>query len=423
MRVWLAVLSLVVPAAPAAAALSTGTLRLADVLAEAARVNPGLQAARSAWEAAAQVPAQAAALPDPEVEEMHVVRDRSMPGDPMMDQFSVSQTLPFWGKRALRGQAASLDAEMAEQAYRAKAWEVRSEAVKAYEEIFYLDRTVQILGEQESVLRRVARVAEQKYAVGREPQASVFRAQVELARLGTDLLTAREEAVSARARLNALLDRPPLAPLGTPQAGRVPAGRWDGEALAQAALAGRPELLALRALAGRRDAERRLALRRYFPDFMVGYAQTGDASDSLPYDGRASQSLRLGVSLPVWLGKTRAAARESRSARDAARLSLADLVNETRWRVADLSVRCETAARLDALYGDTVLPQARAALDAAQGAYEAGETGFQDLLDAQRQLLRSELEQARHRADFRIARAELERVVAEPLPQPQGEAK
>lgn len=405
-------------AASPAPAPSTAAVSLAEVSAGVLQDNPELAAARKAWEAAEQAPPQARALSDPKVDLMGMIAP--FESWPENGQVTVSQDVPFWGKRSLRGQAAGLEAEVARQAYRAKTLEVLSQTVRAYYELYYLGRTEAILEEQTSVLERLARVADKKYAVGKEPQAMVFRAQAELAALATDLVTAQQEQVSARARLNALLGRLPWSPLGAPEAPPRPASGWDARALGQAALSARPELLALRATQGESAALRRLALRRFFPDFMVGYRYMGAG---MSFSGRAAHAGMLGLTLPLWAQRDAAGLREARARQAASRLSAEDLANRTRFEVEDLVVKLETSARLYKLYDDTVLPQAQSALDATQSAYESDSASFLDFMDAERALLRFELEQERHRVDYAEGLAELERVVGGPLPRPRGDKR
>ena len=405
---------------------STGRLRrpvsLGSVMELAQKDNPELKASRQAWLAAAQVPAQASAFDDPMINVSHMLVDLQTKAGPLQNQFSISQKIPFWGKRALRGQAASMAAEVARQAFRAKSLEIMDETVRAYYGLYFLDRAVAILNDQQSVLNRFSRSAIKKYTVGAAPEAQAFRAQVELAKLENDLVTAEEEQKSARARLNALLNRPPLAPLGRLERPEDPAFRWDDAALERQALARRPEILALSALKNRSEAERRLAIRNYFPDLTLGYqySQIGGGTTNMPYDGQAAQAVTFGINLPIWLNKENAALRQSRAALAASESSLDDMTNETRYQVVDLSVKADTAARLFKLYQDTVLPQAQAALDSAQSAYEGGKSGFLDLLDSERSLLSFELDQERHRVDFEIAVADLERVAGGALSETQG---
>ncbi|MDE1975679.1 MAG: TolC family protein [Elusimicrobia bacterium] len=396
-------------------------MSLASVLELAQKDNPEIQAARHAWAAAANVPEEARAFDDPTLNVSHMLTGmrkapQTMAG-PMGDQITITQNIPFWGKRALRGQAASMAAEVSRQALRAKSLEIMDRTVRAYYGIYFLDQAIAILEEQQSVMNRFSRSATEKYTVGRAPESEALRAQVELAKIENDLVTAEEKQKSARARLNALLDRSPEAPLGRLERPENPDFRWNETAWSEQALAMRPEILALRALKNKNAAERRLAIRDYFPDLTLGYqySEIGGGTTNLPYDGQDAQALSFGLNLPIWLNKENAALRQSRENLAASESGLQDMVNETRYQVENLSVKADTAARLFKLYEDTVLPQAQAALDSTQNAYEAGRASFLSLLDSERSLLSFELDQERHRVDFEIAVADLERVSGGPL--------
>ncbi len=392
--------------------ISTGPITLEAVTAAALRDNPELKAARKALEAAAQLPAQAGALPDPALTVTHMTTPVQTKAGPLDDKISLTQKFPFPGKRGLGRDAAAAEAEVARQAARAKALEIAARAARAFYDLYYVERSLEILGEQQEVLDGIARVANDKYAVGKAPQAMVFKAQVELAKLGEELLTARELRESARAALNALLNRPPAAPLGAPRAPAAAPAVPEADRLEALALEARPELLALKALEAKREKERKLALRQYFPDLMLGYEYTfiGSGTTAMSYDGRDAKGVMAGINLPLWLGRNRAAVKGKEAARDAARATLEDMTNQTRWQVRDLWAKADTAARLLALYDTTVLPQASAALEAMQAAYGADKAGFLDLLDSQRTLLDSELQQAANRAALAVALAELDRV-------------
>lgn len=392
--------------------VSTGTIALEDVLAAARRDNPQIAGARRAWEAAAELPAQAGALEDPDITLSHMFDSSKAMGTPPTDKLSISQKLPFPGKRGLRRKAAAAGTEVARQALRAKELEIAARTTQAFYALYYVGRSIEILKEQRDVLAGAADTAAKKYAVGKTPQAMVFKAQVELARIGEDLLTARQERLSARSSLNALLNRPPGAPLGSPAAPRAPVFAMDTPRLTAAALADRPELLALKALEGKNLAERRLALRQYYPDFVLGYTYSavGSGTSSLSFHGTEGQEAMLGFNVPLWGGRNKAAVREKAAELDASRAGLADMENTTRWQVEDLSVKADTAARLFGLYRTTVLPQASAALKSVQAAYQADAAGFLDLLDSERSLLAFELQQEKNRVDFAVDMAELARV-------------
>ena len=77
----------------------------------------------------------------------------------------------------------------------------------------------------------------------------------------------------------------------------------------------------------------------------------------------------------------------------------------------------ETANRSIRLYRQTLLPQARQALDAANTAYQAAQIDFLSFLDAQRTLLKLKIEeQQRALRDYRQHLAQLEQAVGMILP-------
>ena len=62
----------------------------------------------------------------------------------------------------------------------------------------------------------------------------------------------------------------------------------------------------------------------------------------------------------------------------------------------------------------------RQALDAVRAAYQSGQAGYVELVEAQRTLLAFELTEARARADRLISLARIEALVAGPVPTVTG---
>ena len=73
------------------------------------------------------------------------------------------------------------------------------------------------------------------------------------------------------------------------------------------------------------------------------------------------------------------------------------------------------ALRKTQLYRDGLVPKAEQALNASYTAFQAGETDFLNLLDAQRQWLDFQLSYQRALTDLAIARAEIEMLTGEEL--------
>ena len=170
------------------------TLSVDALIGVALNANPGLKAARQRWSAESERPVQAKALPDPQLAVSQMAENLETRAGPIKGKIGISQAVPFYKKRALRGEAAIKRAEAAHQAYRAEDLKLRARVVRSYYELYYLRRAVDILGEQVDLLRHFARVAEKKYAVGKAPQAMVFRAQAELSRMQNNVVTAEQKS-------------------------------------------------------------------------------------------------------------------------------------------------------------------------------------------------------------------------------------
>jgi cobalt-zinc-cadmium efflux system outer membrane protein len=376
--------------------------------------NPGVLAAKARWEAARHTAGAAKAWPDPELKISKAFHSIETAGGPITGGIKIAQPIPYPGKRALSSQAAMRRAEAAKQGYLAHRWKVRAAVTRTHNRLYYLRSAEKILGEQVELLRHFSRVAEKKYAVRRGPQAMVFRAQAELSRMQNQVTTNQQEQASTRTELNALLNHKPWAKIGPLNAPPHPSGILKVETLRARALAHRPELLAARALSQSGQAERRLARREFFPDFLLGYEYTSIGTGSgLTGTGRDASAATVGISIPLWGRRDRHRAAQGREA--AADFNAQNVENQTLSLVEDLTVRVDTSQRLHAVDQNTVLPQIRAALKATLSGYESDAVSFLDLLDVERTLLELEIKHIRHLTMYHDMIAQLERAIGEEL--------
>jgi outer membrane protein TolC len=102
---------------------------------------------------------------------------------------------------------------------------------------------------------------------------------------------------------------------------------------------------------------------------------------------------------------------------EAMKRMLVDMENETRTMVSEHWAEIATAARRSqTLYRASQVPLARQALKAAEVAYSNGKVDFMAYIEAQRALLRYQIEEAAARRDLREAVARLEQTVGTSLP-------
>lgn len=393
------------------AAAQENTLPLSEALRIARDGNPMLRAARSSAAAAAERVGPAGALPDPQLQLGLMNRMAAEFGstmDPMtMDQVQLMQMLPWPGKlgnakRAARHRAAAAGADAAEQE-RMLGAQVRM----AYFEIAFADRALDVMTRTRDLLRDFTDVAVTMYAVGSGVQQDVLRAQVEVARMSEEITRMGQMRVAAAARLNALLGREATSPIPAVVLPELPAAEPPPiDTLIAWALASRPALHAGAERVAAADAALRAARRELFPDFQVGvqYQRRPAFPDMV--------SFMIGINVPIFAGARQLPMRREMAAmRDMSRAELLNLRNEAIARIIETRARAVQDRTLGRLYGTSIVPQARAAVQAALASYRVGRVTFLQLVDNQLTVNRYEIETYRLLADYHQAVGELEALV------------
>lgn len=396
----------------AATRVRAGQLVLDDLVAEARRQNPEIQAARDRALAMASVPRQASALDDPTVSwEAWNIPDSLRVDRADNNIFRVAQKLPFPGKRRLAGDVATYDAEREAHDAASVELQVVTEVKVAYATLWEAHERLAILRREQELVQRFARIAEQRYASGGATQADLLRAQGELSHVATDLAVEPLNLESVRAELNALLGRRPDEPLGEPEPLPVPRLDTTPQTLADAALENRPDLAAQSSAIAREESAEELAHKSYYPDFEVSVGRFVNYGANDGFGAMAS------ITLPFAnLEKYDAGVAEARARVSSARAERKRLEDQVRRQVQQTYLRARAALLRYELLVGTHLPQSDEALRVAEGAYETGTLGFLDVVDTLRRMNAVHLEHATAQADFERARAELERVVGEELP-------
>jgi len=165
----------------------------------------------------------------------------------------------------------------------------------------------------------------------------------------------------------------------------------------------RPALLAAQERVRAADAGYRQARRELYPDFTISveYGQRPQYTDML--------SLMVGVSVPLWAGGRQLPLRREMEAMRASDDAMArNLTNETFAMLTELRAEAERARRLTTLYGQAILPQDRAAVDAAMSAYRVGTADYMTLVESEMTVNRYEIELVRLAAGWQRAAAGIE---------------
>jgi outer membrane protein TolC len=379
--------------------------------------NLQIKAAKKDWEAALQKISQVKTLPDPVLSYAHFGQSIETRLGPQRNKISVSQQIPFFGKLGIKGEIAEKSAGVFEQQYNAVKADVVLRVKESYFSLFLIDRSIRIFQEEKAVFRRLSEIATKKYEMGQAGQQDSLKAQLEISKVTEKLLTLHQIRKAVIADLNSLLNRETDTPFGETGEFTLPEMEVSLEQLMDWAGKNRPELRRAQSVIQTNSENLKLAKKGYYPDFriMLDYIDIGAGTTAQPEDGRNSWMASIGINIPIWQKKRRAAEAEAAIRIKSSEDSHRDLVNKTFSQINALFFEVITAQEQIALYEFSLLPQAEQTLKASEVGYLAGKVDFLDLLDSERMILMIKNGYYKILAELGKSFARLERLVGKDL--------
>ncbi len=404
----------------AAAELQLGTL-----IEEALEGNPELALLQERLAVERSRIPRAGALEDPsfKVDFSNVpLSEFDLDSSPMSGiQFTLSQQLPYWGKRNARERMAAHSAAAMEASYLDREGVIVNLVKQSYFTLAFLDKAIEITIENEALLRNFIRITQTKYAVGTGLQQDVLKAQVTLSSLKDDLIELRRRRGHAEAELNTVLNQSPQRPLGPVEMRQPSPFLYKTDDLQQMALERRPALRQLRAQVAHWEAAEDLARADHRPDFdlSIGYRQRSIADDAVT--GSDFISVAVAANLPVYAGRKQ----DYRSVEMRARGAVAEAEFEVRRQqifveIRKLAVDIEAHQEQTALFKTAIIPQAEQSLRAAMAGYQVDKVDFLTLLNNQVSLQNFEIGYFRHLMAYEKSLAQVEAIVGTRLFEPRA---
>ncbi|MFN7085245.1 MAG: TolC family protein [Burkholderiales bacterium] len=402
----------VLPAAPSAVSLD-------KLVAEALQNNPEIRAAHKEQAAAAERVAPAGALDDPMLEAGIV----SLPSnslrfdreDMTMKMIGLSQRFPYPGKRGLREDVAAREAQAAGYNYQEIANRIIRDLKLAYFDLGLVIASTRLVENTKLIIEQLLRIAETRYAVGQGTQADVLKAQTQLSKMMDELIRLERERPMAEAELNRALGRSAAAPAPLPEAASLGETKLQLQALYEAALRARPQLLALEKTIARNEKALELAQKDYYPDFDVRFSY--GQRETMPDGTRRADlvNFTVAINLPVWRERKLAPrVAEAQAMRDQARMMYEAQRNELGAKLRQQVATAEQSLRSARLYRSDILPQARLTAEASLAAYKVGRADFMTLLDSQMAVLNYEIAYATAVTNYNKALAEIDLITGGP---------
>jgi outer membrane protein TolC len=276
--------------------------KLADLLAEAERNNPQIQAALHGWDSAKQISSQVSTLPDPQFVLQHVSVGSPRPfagysnSDFAYVGIGASQDIPYPGKLRLRGDIARKDADVIHEKSESVRRAVLAGVKMAYFRLGYFAKQQSILAGDSQLLQQVEQAAESRYRNGMGNQQEVLQAQLERTKLLREIATNQLETGKVQAEIKQFLNRSQSSPDLEVAELSESAPAYTFDQLLDTAKANNPEISGAQKMIERQGLQVDLAKKDFYPDFNVQYMwQRTD-----PTQFRAYYMLTLGVRIPIY---------------------------------------------------------------------------------------------------------------------------
>jgi len=356
------------------ASVLAGELRLQDLIDEALKGSPEIQAARAKAAASEFRVPQSRSLPDPMVmagyQNVGTSRFTYNENSDSQFVFSASQQFFFPGKQALRGEAASREAESLTASAKAVRLRTIATVKELYYELFLVHRSMELVRENSAFLHKVEDAALARYASGGGMQQDVLMTQTEkYMLLGRDEML-QQKIKTLEAALNAMVGRDQAAPLDRPAPPVfAPYSQPLSELIAQA-YENSPEVKARERMVASLGAKVRVAEREYYPDITVtgNYGLKGQDYEDM-------WSLSTTVNIPLYyttkqrpaVHEAEASLREAKNELQTVRLRLASAIRENHALL-------QTSERLMDLYRQGLNQKIHQDFQAALASYATGKT-------------------------------------------------
>jgi outer membrane protein, heavy metal efflux system len=366
--------------------------------------SPLLRVAGAQIDAAGAGIVTARAYPNPEIAGMAGRQRARVAGVPPGGYyaFSFSQPLELPSIRQTRLRVAELTLESTGFARSEARLAVRSAVKQAFFDCLRRGGEITLARENLDLIEDLRRRIEIRVSVGEAGKLELVRADAEVATTRTVVRSAQLRRMNAVAALRAAMNAPADSDLEPEGALSPPAVLPALDALREEVLANFPALALARAEIRRAEARlaSEIALRKPQPALISEYESEPEI-----------HTFRFGVAIPIpgWnkrkgpIAEAEASLRQMRALADLRRLEITAALEAAygRYQVGNQQV---------AAFEQGALKQAEAALKGAEAAYQFGERGILEVLDAQRVLRAVRLDHLNAQFDRQSALIELEQL-------------
>lgn len=381
---------------------------LSQLLAEAQANNPQLSAADHEARAARQMASQVTTLPDPKFtyQQFSVGSPKPFAGYTNNDfayiGVGASQEFPYPGKLRLRGEVAERDADTKQAEVGVIGTSIADEVKADYLQLAYLQQTLGILQQNETVLDQLIQDATAHYQVGQGMQQDVLEAQVNRTKIVREITMHHQQMWRIQAHLKGLLDRDQQLPDIVTEGLTASRLKATSDELLAVVKKNNPQLQVDASAIQKQDAQVASAKREGKPDFELGYMYQNTDRKYRDY-----YMLTFNIRLPR-KKRVNAEIAEAQEKLIASQQTLNAHLAQQLSQVQQLYVQASSDEEQLKEFREGLIPQSDAAYRATLSAYTSNKDQFTHVLSYFTDLLNLKLEYAETLLDHETALAHLE---------------
>lgn len=388
--------------------------------------NPNLESAYQMWKSSESNIKVKSSLPDPMLSVTKFTEKIQTRTGEQSSAFKFSQKFPFPGVLSTKKRQARSLARVSEKKYEMEVRNLIVAIKQNYADAWFFYTAKGIAASNTILISGLSTESNRDNGQKWGTIQDDLRTESIRSQASYDEQTYQELFVSAKARLQSLIVNDISGKMTLPP---VPTFPDTAEVLVTKALNNRLEISSAKNYVSASKEGVKLAHLASKPNFTLGFgiSQMGSRPDNPAIrpagEGKDPRYFSIAMNLPVWWGKNRARNNAARARLKAAVANIKNIELLTKAKVIEIWVLGRNRLRTWLLYRDSLIPQARKALERAEILYRAKEAALTEVLESQSNLYMLVVAAAKARADVCKAGASLEGLVGVPLEYETGEEK
>ncbi len=403
-------LVLVIPASLLARTSPGKELSLPEVLELVLKRNPRLAIFDYELRAADARKLQAGLWPNPSLslESEEFSGDRSGFSD-SENTIQLNQPIVLGGKIKLNREIAEQERDVIQWEYETDKQEVLTDAKKAFYKVLKAQEKLKLAQKTADIAQSLLRVAKDKLQAGAVPPLEVIKAQVEASRSQIALLSASKELEVERKVLASLWGAE-TADFGSCQGElELEFSLPSLDELKQLITKNHPLFKGLETSKTKRDMELSRARAEWIPDIELGFG-------ARHLEREDANTFVAGISIPLPLfNRNQGGVQEALINLDKVDQEKLSIENRLMRQLNEIYPSLESLQQQVDTFQQTILPNAKEALDIATEGYKLGKFDYLNVLDAQQTLAQVREEYIQQLTQLRLVIAELEGLTIQSL--------